>query len=145
MKMMKNTMMKVVVSAAVAAVVLMSGCAATPPGASAVAVPTDRVMAYQAKPEGTDFGTVIITRDSSFFGAGLAMTVSIDAKPVAEVKSGERVKLYVPSGDHIFSAQLGVNPRKDVEVIVKPGVTRYYRITMHSSGVTDLDPTIPDQ
>jgi hypothetical protein len=107
-------------------------------------VPSERVFAYQAKPQGSDFGTIIITRDTSLFGAGSAMTVSVDGKPAADVRNGERVMLYVPAGEHIFSAKMMGNPRKDVEVIVKPGVTRYYRLTMHSSGVTDFDPTVPD-
>ena len=137
-------MKRAMMSAMVAGVMVLAGCAATPPGASAVPVPGERVMAYGTKPQGVDFGTVVITRDSSFFGHGLVMKFAIDGKPVAEVRSGERITLFVPSGEHVFSAQLGVNPRKDVEAIIKPGVTRYYRLTMHSSGVTDIDVTLPN-
>ncbi|MFM0226998.1 hypothetical protein [Paraburkholderia dipogonis] len=113
-------MKKAMMCAAVAAGMLVSGCAATPPGANAVPVPPERVMAYQEKPQGVDYGTVIITRDSSFFGAGNAATLNIDGKPVAEVGSSERVRLYVPAGEHIFSAKMPMLPRKDVEAIIKP-------------------------
>jgi hypothetical protein len=82
--------------------------------------------------------------DNSGFGVMVVMQVSIDGKAVVDVRSGERVTLYVPAGEHIFSAKMVGNPRKDVEVCVKPGAIRYYRLTMHSSGVTDLDPTLPD-
>ncbi len=61
-----------------AAVVSLSECAATPPGAGAAEVPPGRAMAYQKKPQGGDYGTVLITSDSSFFGAGNVATVSID-------------------------------------------------------------------
>nr|WP_310817483.1 hypothetical protein [Paraburkholderia sp. FT54]WNC93391.1 hypothetical protein RI103_21535 [Paraburkholderia sp. FT54] len=36
-------------------------------------------------------------------------------------------------------------PRKDVEAIIKPGVTRHSRPTIHSSGDIGLDPTLPDE
>ncbi|RFU43990.1 hypothetical protein [Paraburkholderia sp. DHOC27] len=124
--------------------VFLGACAATPPGASAVAVPAERAHAYGEKPQGPDFGTVIFTRDSSMIGAALAMKMSIDGKPVADARSGERATLYVPAGEHIVSAKSGVNPRKDVEAVVKPGATRYCRLTIHDSGVTDIDPTLPD-
>jgi hypothetical protein len=50
-------------------------------------------------------GEVIIKRDSGVAGAACTIRASIDGLAMADLSPGEKIVLYLPEGDHIFSAK----------------------------------------
>ena len=138
-------MKRILMVAALAGAVMLAGCSTPVTSSDAKPVPAERVFGYQAKPQGVDFGTVVITRDTGFVGGGVAVTVSIDGKQAAALRTGERVTLYVPAGEHILSDSQVANTRHDHELIVKAGQVKFYRISVDAaSQSTLLTPTLPD-
>lgn len=140
--MMKRTLMSAVV---MAGAVMLAGCSTPVTSSDAKPVPAERVFGYQVKPQGVDYGTLVITRDTGFVSGGVAVTVSIDGKQAAALRTGERITLYVPAGEHIMSDSQVANTRHDHELIVKAGQVKFYRISVDaSSQSTLLTPTLPD-
>ena len=137
-------MKRILMVAAMAGVVMLAGCSTPVTSSDAKPVPADRIFGYQVKPQGVDFGTLVITRDTGFVGGGVAVTVSIDGKQAAALRTGERVTLYVPAGEHILSDVQVANTRHDHELIVKAGELKFYRISIDSAATTRLTPTLPD-
>ncbi|AMN78263.1 hypothetical protein [Pseudomonas azotoformans] len=126
---------------------LVAGCATSPvPMTNAVAVPPDRVFAYQKETPGT--GTLSVTRDSGHTGSLCSVGLFVDGKVAALLKPGERVALHVPAGAVVVGAAyhgsgicgMGAE-RQERETTVTGGKAKSYRISTSGDGVLDILPT----
>jgi hypothetical protein len=126
---------------------LLAGCATSPvPIKNAVAVPPERVLAYQKDVPGT--GTLSVTRDSGHTGSLCSVGLFVDGKVAALLKPGERVSLHVPAGSVVVGAAyqgsgicgMGAD-RQEREAIVSGGKVKNYRISTSGDGVLDILPT----
>lgn len=135
------------ITAVAALVALMAGCATSPvPTKTAVAVPPERVLAYQTSSPGT--GTLSVTRDSGHTGSLCSVGLFVDGKVAALLKPGERVALHVPAGSVVVGATyqgsgicgMGAD-RQEREAIVTDGKVKNYRISTSGDGVLDILPT----
>lgn len=126
---------------------LVAGCATSPvPMTNAVAVPPDRVLAYQKETPGT--GTLLVTRDSGHTGSLCSVGLFVDGKVAALLEPGERVALHVPEGSVVVGAAyqgsgicgMGAN-RQEREAIVRGGKVKKYRVSTSGDGVLDILPT----
>lgn len=135
------------ITAVAALVALMAGCATSPVQIkNAVAVPPERVLAYQKDVPGT--GTLSVTRDSGHTGSLCSVGLFVDGKVAALLKPGERVSLHVPAGSVAVGAAyqgsgicgMGAD-RQEREAIVSGGKVKNYRISTSGDGVLDILPT----
>ncbi|MCF5056966.1 hypothetical protein GIW54_07305 [Pseudomonas proteolytica] len=126
---------------------LLAGCATSPvPIKNAVAVPPERVLAYQKDVPGT--GTLSVTRDSGHTGSLCSVGLFVDGKVAALLNPGERVSLHVPAGSVVVGAAyqgsgicgMGAD-RQEREAIVTDGKVKNYRISTSGDGVLDILPT----
>lgn len=126
---------------------LVAGCATSPvPMTNAVAVPPERVLAYQKDTPGT--GTLSVTRDSGHTGSLCSVGLFVDGKVAALLKPGERVALHVPAGSVVVGAAyqgsgicgMGAE-RQERETMVTGGKVKSYRISTSGDGVLDILPT----
>lgn len=126
---------------------LLAGCATSPvPIKNAVAVPPERVLAYQKDVPGT--GTLSVTRDSGHTGSLCSVGLFVDGKVAALLKPGERVSLHVPAGSVVVGAAyqgsgicgMGAD-RQEREAIVSGGKVKNYRISTSGDGALDILPT----
>jgi hypothetical protein len=126
---------------------LLAGCATSPvPIKNAVAVPPERVLAYQKDVPGT--GTLSVIRDSGHTGSLCSVGLFVDGKVAALLKPGERVSLHVPAGSVVVGAAyqgsgicgMGAD-RQEREAIVSGGKVKNYRISTSGDGVLDILPT----
>jgi hypothetical protein len=70
-------------------------------------VPLDRVIDKSLLAARPGTGRITIKREKDFGGSACAYRVFVDAKPVADMKTGEKVVFFLPPGDHIFGADPG--------------------------------------
>ncbi|MGY2400134.1 hypothetical protein [Pseudomonas sp. SDO5271_S396] len=126
---------------------LVAGCATSPVlMTNAVAVPPERILAYQKDTPGT--GTLSVTRDSGHTGSLCSVGLFVDGKVAALLKPGERVALHVPAGSVVVGAAyqgsgicgMGAE-RQERETIVTGGKVKTYRISTSGDGVLDILPT----
>lgn len=132
--------MKAVLAAALLAGIV--GCA-TPPSStdSAVHVPADRVVDSSVLRATPGTGQVTVQRDSgagSDAGYGLACfaRISVDGKPVADLRNREKVVMHLPAGNHVFSVRPDgdcLHKWKVVEVGGNVSVGKELRFRAHSS------------
>lgn len=118
-----------------AAIVLMSGCSTQAVRTSdAEEVPTQRVLdaTYTHKKENTQL--IIIKRDSGNKGLLCTSRLSVDGVAVADLKTSEKIGLYLPYGSHMLSVDLmGLSimcgkMNAETEMYVEAGRENEYRI-----------------
>lgn len=124
---------------------LLSGCATTPITARyADDVPASRHVQAAALQERPNTGRLIVTRDGGFMGSACAYVLYLDGTPVARVRGGERVLLYVEPGAHILSTHAsGIcgGGTAEVETTVQMHQAKRYRIASGQDGTLTLMPT----
>lgn len=93
--------------------------------------------------QGTETGTVIVTRDVGAVGSGCALGVMVDEQIAAHLNSAESVTFQLRPGRHLLTVTgidgrglcaLGVTKsnlarRRSTEIYVDAGVTRRYRLS----------------
>jgi hypothetical protein len=88
------------------AIAACAGCATQPVSDSnASLVPGKRIVDstyLEAKP-GT--GQVTLKRDSGIIGAACSVRLFVDAKPIADIRTSEKVVLHLPPAEYVFSAE----------------------------------------
>lgn len=94
--------------AVVALAVLLGGCATSPVSpSSADAVPASRVYDQALTTPAPDTAMITITRDRGMMGAACATELYISGTHVADVRSGEKIVVYVRPGKHVLGARAG--------------------------------------
>ena len=122
---------------------LLFGCASTPVSISeAVDIAPARYQLYGDRRPGT--AEVTITRDKGFIGAGCPTSITVNGKPAASIRPGEKATLYVPPGEVIFGADPGMcgGSRSEVGATLVGGQPAYLRLSADQSGAVTLQKTI---
>lgn len=124
---------------------MLGGCASQPIStAASTPVPKARILNNELVQQAPNTGEVIVKRDEGFTGSACAKRVFANAKPVADLRTGEKVMIYLPEGDHIISAM----PNSpcgggliETKVSVKVGGSYAYRIGTQSNMGDGIYPT----
>ena len=123
----------------------LAACATTPTTIQqAAAVPVSRVLATQWLAQAPYTGSLIIKRDSGFMGSACTIRVFLDAVPVADLASAEKVEIFVPLGEHIVgvtSTGFCGGGTAEASVVVAPERQRILRIASGQSGDIYLQPS----
>ena len=126
-----------------AAVLLLTACATTP-------LPTDQseqtrdVLDVTTTQPRENTGRVFIKRDPGFVGSACAIQVTVNARPLANLRQGQVVTAYLPAGEYILGANsTGLCGGGDAEssLMLKIGETRTYRISIDQGMSIRLGPT----
>lgn len=84
----------------------MTGCASTQIATNlATNVPVSRILnsSYLVQKSGT--GAVIVKRDSIWQCPGVFVRIFVDSVPVADLRSKEKVTMYLTEGEHILGGR----------------------------------------
>jgi hypothetical protein len=123
----------------------IAGCATRPvSNAEATAVPSERIIDSKFLEPTADAGIVTVKRDRGFGGSACSSRVFVNAKPVADIRTSEKVVIYLPAGEYIFSAwPNGVcgGGMSEVRANVKAGVELNFRIGYGSNGSFTINAT----
>lgn len=124
----------------------MAGCASTPiptKDARPTRIILDRIITTYS-PESA---TVTVKRDAgSGAGSACLMIIGINGKDIAELAPAEMVNLYPKSGSHILEARISGRGlcgdiSESIDVEVKPGQRRIYRVYVDPSTIVRIRPT----
>lgn len=108
---------------------LLAACVISPVSEqSATPVPAQRVYAFATEPQ-SEHGTLIVTRDSGTHAFVESFTVSINGTEAARFRPGERIALYIPTGDNIVAVNSNFGESESREINIKPGQVKHYRIS----------------
>jgi hypothetical protein len=116
-----------------------AGCATSPVASSdAKLVSGERLLDRTYLEDRPGTGRVTLKRDSGFLGGGCTTRVFVNAKPIADLRTSEKVVLHLPPGDYVFSTQ-GTGMCKladtaEVRGTVASGVAIAFRIGSPSGG-----------
>ncbi|QLY36022.1 hypothetical protein HV164_05565 [Citrobacter freundii] len=122
--------------------VSVTGCS-TEPVLPQNAKEVNATSEFHQKPNTTE---LTIIRDKGFVAGGCAITSYINGKPVAELETGEKVKVYLPAGEVIIGAGFAGKGlcsgahKKEREFIIKENTPRLLRIFTDQSGNVDILP-----
>ncbi|MEH4799198.1 hypothetical protein [Atlantibacter hermannii] len=87
------------------AAIMLAGCATKPvANDQAKDVPSKQIIDSSLLSPKTGTGKVIIKRDSGFMGSACMSRVYVDGKEIADLDTAQKVVVYPPVGEHIFSA-----------------------------------------
>lgn len=139
----KDKLAVIVLSALVGST--LGGCATKPIATSdASPVPKERIIDAAFLQNSPSSGEVIIKRDTGLKGSGCATRVFVNSKPVADIRPGEKIGIYLPEGEHILS----VYPNDpcggglvETKATVKLGGSYIYRIGSMSNAGIGIYPT----
>lgn len=131
--------------------IALLGCAnmSTPvPFAIAKPVPQERLLAFQ-KPSSDSNATLVMIRDSGFFGGGCYHAIWIDGVLAAKLDPEETATFYVTPGEHLLrvgnvGAGLCVrfaNNWVQRETTVRPNQRKFFRVLWSpQDGKADIFP-----
>lgn len=114
---------------------LISGCSTQPVRTSdADFVPADRMLTSSYSTGSSDTQLIVIKRDSGNKGLLCTSRLSVDGQPVADLKTSEKVNVYLKPGEHMLSIDLlglsilcgKMNAETDINVV--NGIEQEYRI-----------------
>jgi hypothetical protein len=87
---------------------------------------------------------LVLRRDSGLMQSACSSRFYVNGSHAANISSGERVTLHVPSGDVILGAQQGgicAGGLVEIQVKLSPGSPAHYRIGFDHNGSLGLFPT----
>ena len=126
--------------------IVLAGCATRHiSNTLAIPVPMERILDTRYLQPGPEIGEVTVKRDSGFGGSACSSRIFVDGRPVADIRSSEKVVLYLPKGDHILSAwPNGIcgGGMTEVKAIIKTGTKSSYRVGYGSNGAFTINPTV---
>lgn len=122
----------------IAFAIFIAGCATRPiSNIEAINVENDRIIDSTYIHPGPDLGRVTIKRDSGVSGSACSSRIFVNAKPVADIRSSEKIVLHLPAGDYVFSAWpngMCGGGMTEVRAVVKSGVELSFRVGYGSNG-----------
>ena len=125
--------------------IALSGCATKPVStASASLVPEHRIINKSMTTKKAGQSVLIIKRDSGWNTSACSVRVFINGSPVADVRTSEKVAIYLNSGKYILSAIAnGICTGGLIEesFSIAKGKSVIYRISYGSHGEFSLNPT----
>jgi hypothetical protein len=114
------------------------GCATTPvPNSEASLVSTGSVLNHRLLDARPGTSQVTIKRDSGFFGGGCSVRIFVNGEPLADIRTSEKVVIYLPEGDHMFGSRpngICAGGTSEVKASVKPGIPLNLRVAYGSNG-----------
>ena len=129
----------------IAFAVVIAGCATRPvSNAEAVHVPSIRIIDSRFLQPTPDSGVVTVKRDSGIGGSACSSRVFVNAKPIADLQTSEKVVVYLPAGEYVFSAwPKGIcgGGMSEVRAMVKSGAELSFRIGYGSNGDFTINAT----
>jgi hypothetical protein len=144
-------MHNVIVTICVASLV---GCNTTPIAVpQAIQTPPERIFSFQ-KPTIENFGTIVVIRDEGFLGGGCYFSLYINSLFSARMNPKEIARFYVEPGEILL--RVGSDPQGgglcgvgkgdnwiQRETMIKPGETKYFRLSLDTAGKFDISRTEP--
>ncbi|WP_157057128.1 hypothetical protein [Herbaspirillum autotrophicum] len=140
---MKNLILSSVILAAI------TGCATSPvPFDKATSAPIERVYALQSTPS-SEYGTVIVTRDSGYLGGACYHGVYVNGNLVASLSPAEKAAFKVPVGEYLIGVgnpggkglcSFNADYRREVSTTVRAGETKRFRFLSTQDGIS-VEPT----
>jgi hypothetical protein len=110
-------------------------CATSPVGADDAKLGTAIWNPWQEPAAGT--GELVVTRDKGIMGQACAQKVYVDSHVIGELRTGQKVTVYLPPGQHMAGVQpSGIcgGGSAGVSVNVIAGQRQVYRIASGQSG-----------
>lgn len=127
------------------ALLMLTACATQPVSTmNADPVPQSRIISTQYTQKAPDKGTLLVKRDSGWNTSACSVRVFVSGAAVADVRTGEKVYIYLPPGDYNIGARAnGICAGGLVEtaVTIEQGQTDTLRISYGSSGEFKISPT----
>lgn len=124
---------------------VVAGCATRSVSvADTTPVPASRVLAPRLLQAGPNTGGLILKRDSGLMGAACRIRVSVDAVPVADLGTSEKVELFLPAGEHVLGATAtGIcgGGMSETAVVITAGRQKIYRVSSGQSGDVRIQPS----
>lgn len=121
---------------------ILSGCATSPIG-SASASPGHKLPNEWQLP-GVNTGKLIVTRDSGFMGAACSQRIYVDGTPIADLRSGQSVTVYLPAGKHVAGVMSGGmcgGGSSSAQMLMASGGTELFRVASGQSGDIKIEPS----
>src|ERR1700730_6375742 len=78
---------------------LLVGCATSPIGSGEASMGHPIPNDWQSPAPNT--GKFVVTRDSGFMGAACSQRIYVDGTPIGDLRTGQKVTVYLPAGEHI--------------------------------------------
>ena len=124
----------------------LSGCATSPvPDSETKPVPSDRIIAPKYLEAAPDTGIVTVKRDRGVGGSACSIRFFVDAQPVADLRTSERVVLHLPVGEHVLSAHpngMCGGGLREVRATVASSAALSFRNGYGGSGDLSINPTM---
>lgn len=121
------------------------GCATHPiSNSEAIPVPAKRIIDAKFIHRSPNSGEVTIKRDSGISGSACSTRIYVNANPIADIRTSEKVVLYLPEGEYILSAEpngICGGGLTEVKVLVKPGSKLNFRYGTSGHGSPSIFPT----
>jgi predicted component of type VI protein secretion system len=135
--------------------ITLSGCATTPVSPStAKQVPRDRLIAFQERtPENS--ATLVVTRDEGFVGSACYLSFVVNGTHAARFDVAETAEFHVAPGEQLLRVGVdlmgqmlcGGPAGKDYwtqrETVIRPGETKFFRLTIDANGGMDIQRAEP--
>jgi len=123
----------------------IAGCATRPiSNADADTVYGDSILNSKYLNKKPNTGTVTVKRDSGLGGSACSSRVFVNAVAIADLDQSEKVVLYLPAGEYIFSAwPNGIcgGGMSEIHSTVNSGAELNYRIGYGSNGDYTINAT----
>ena len=120
----------------------LAGCATSPIGADNAKPGMVVQNPWLSASPGT--GEVLFVRDKGYMGSACAEKIYVDTQEVAELRTGQRVSVYLPPGEHVA----GVKPSSicaggsaALSINVVAGGHQMYRVARQQSGDLKIEPS----
>ena len=122
-----------------------AGCATRPvSNADARSAPAAQVIDASYLKAGAGSGRVTVKRDSGIGGSACSSRVFVDAKPVADLNTSEKIIIYLLPGDHVLSAWPNGacgGGMSEVRATIREGGDLSFRIGYGSNGDFSINAT----
>lgn len=91
------------------------------------------------EPTAADKGDVYLYRTSGLYASGVAFSVSLDAKQIADLPNASFVRLRLPPGKYTLNVNPGpLTKTSDLTVQVEPGKSSFYQYAFISNLLANI-------
>jgi hypothetical protein len=134
-----NTLTNLLLFAVLA--ISLTGCATQPvPNDEAVSVPVDPSYLHITP----NSGKITIKRDSGMGASACSTQLFVNAQPIADIDTSEKVVIYLPADDYIFGAianGICLGSLTETSATVKAGKELTFRVGYSSNGEFSISQT----
>jgi hypothetical protein len=123
-----------------AACLLAAGCATSPSTSSS----PGHALPNQWQSPSPNSGVLTVTRDSGFMGAACSQRIYVDGTPIADLRSGQSVTVYLPAGKHVAGVMSGGmcgGGSSSAQMVMASGGSERFRVASGQSGDLKIEPS----